>query len=292
MNSSEDESIFGFFYAPGVNHEEKCREEFWDELREGVDQYKDKKMYLIGDSNAKLGELLGDQDIHGKTQSNKNKPLLLGFLLYTGMKNLNRIYEWGTPTYEILGKKRSIIDVAITNCLSTVRNFEVNPDILGANAQTCHKIIQLTLRTKVSHEKNTTETLKKFRHCTAESSIRVKGEVAKKLKTLRVLRGERLPSFYTYKTISRIYNNAKVKYIGYRKGKRKKAPIPMVVRTMQAKIKQTIALIDRERRMEEGKFVNAERVELLIQRYQILEKELYEVWRIEKHQRWAQWIKN
>ena len=77
-----------------------------------------------------------------------------------GMKHLNRIYEWGTPTYEILVKKRSIIDVAITKCLSTVRNFEVKPDLPGANVQPCHKIIQLTLRTKVSHENNTTEASK------------------------------------------------------------------------------------------------------------------------------------
>ena len=53
MKSSQDESIFGFFYAPGVSHDEKCREEFWDELRNKVDEYKDKKIYLMGYSNSR-----------------------------------------------------------------------------------------------------------------------------------------------------------------------------------------------------------------------------------------------
>ena len=71
-------------------------------MRQGVDDFKNKKIYLIGDSNARLGEFSGDQDINGLTKSNKNKSLFIGFLQYTGMKYLNRIYEWGKPTYEIL----------------------------------------------------------------------------------------------------------------------------------------------------------------------------------------------
>ena len=248
MKSSQDERVFAFFYAPGVNHNEKCREEFYDELRKGVEQYKDKQIYLMGDSNARLGEFSADKDINGILKSNKNKTLFLGFVEYAGMKYLNRIYELGKPTYEIVGKKRSVIDVALTNNMSRVENFEVMPQILGANAQTCHKIIQLTLRINVEQEKTVMKTKKKFRHCNAEALISVKGDVAKKCKTLRLLRGERLPSIYTYDIISRIYENAKVKYIGYRKGSRKIAPATTVVRTIQAKIIQTIALLERERR--------------------------------------------
>ena len=70
----------------------------------------------------------------------------MGLLQYTGLEYLNRIYEKGVPTYEIWGQKRSILDVAMTNNLSMVRNFKVHPEILGTNAQTCHKIIELKLR--------------------------------------------------------------------------------------------------------------------------------------------------
>ena len=121
--------------------------------------------------------------------------------------------------------------------------------------------------------------------------LRVKGEVAKKCKTLRLLRGERLPSIHTYDIISRIYENAKVKYIGYRKGSRKIAPATTVIRTIQAKINQTIALIERERRREGENRENRKQLKILMHRYLLLEKELYNQWEIEKQQKWSQWIK-
>ena len=52
MKSPDNESLIAFFYAPGANHDEKHREEFYDELREGIDRYKQNKIYLMGDSNA------------------------------------------------------------------------------------------------------------------------------------------------------------------------------------------------------------------------------------------------
>ena len=66
MVTSIDEILICFFYAPGEHHKEERREEFYDELREGVDKYKDKKIFLMGDSNARLGEYLGDINIHGE----------------------------------------------------------------------------------------------------------------------------------------------------------------------------------------------------------------------------------
>ena len=47
-----------------MHHDEKCREEFYDELREGMDQHQREKIYLFGDSNARLGEFSGDKDIN------------------------------------------------------------------------------------------------------------------------------------------------------------------------------------------------------------------------------------
>ena len=105
IKSRHKEFMVAFFYAPGISHEEKQRVEFYDELRLGIEKFRKKEIYLLGDSNARLGEFSGDCDIHGNTRSNKNKTLFMGLLEYTGLKYLNRIYEKGKPTYEIWGKK-------------------------------------------------------------------------------------------------------------------------------------------------------------------------------------------
>lgn len=39
----------------------------------------------------------------------------------------------GKPTYEIKGRKRSIIDVGLTNHPQLVQYFEVLPNIIGVN---------------------------------------------------------------------------------------------------------------------------------------------------------------
>ena len=38
MKTKKDESLFVFFYAREEHHDEKCREDFYDELREKVDE--------------------------------------------------------------------------------------------------------------------------------------------------------------------------------------------------------------------------------------------------------------
>ena len=291
MKNSQDECIFAFFYAPGANHDEKKREEFYDELRKGIDRYKENKIYLMGDSNARLGEYSGDRDINGKFQSNKNKALFIGLVEYTGLKYLNRIYEKGKPTYEIWGKKKSIIDVALTNNIEQIENFEVKPQILGANAQTAHKIIKITLRAKVATRNSERKKIQRFRHCSWEALIRVRGEVARKCKILRMIRGERLPNIFKYDVIRRMYHNAKVKCVGYRKGRRKSVPVSTAIRTMQARIKQTTRQIEKQMRKDGDKQITKRKRNELVQRYQIMEKELYKQCEIEKQMKWAQWIK-
>ena len=218
--------------------------------------------------------------------------MFIGFTQYSGLKYLNRIYEWGKPTYEILGRKRSIIDVGLTNNIRQVKKIEVLPQILGANAQTAHKIIKLTIETKQVKQKQKLEKVKRLRHCSREALIRVRGEVARKCKTLRMLRRNKTDKAYKYNIIRRIYHNAKVKYIGYRKEGSKEAPLTMAIKTTQARIKQTIAQIEREKREDRGGQRSTKQIEVLMQRYQIQEKELYKIWLTEKHQRWVQWIKN
>ena len=54
-NDVRDEA-YCFFYAPGQHHPEKMRMELYDELRSGFERYSiDVKIFLLGDSNARLG---------------------------------------------------------------------------------------------------------------------------------------------------------------------------------------------------------------------------------------------
>ena len=85
------------------------------------------KVFLIGDINARLGTLLNDKNLNGQVISNpnNNKPLFMQFLEYSGLKILNLKYCYGVPTYEIPNKKRSIIDLCLTNSPETVLDFEI-----------------------------------------------------------------------------------------------------------------------------------------------------------------------
>ena len=129
---------------------------------------------------------MNDRNIHGEIKTNRNKSQLMGFLRYTGMICLNRIFARGQPTYEIVGKKRSIIDFGITNNISRVKSFRVMPQILGCNAHTSHKILKLTISTKNENQDEVQKKEKKIRHCTYEVLLKVKREVARRMKKLRL----------------------------------------------------------------------------------------------------------
>ena len=133
-----------FFYAPGAHHEEKIKSEFYNTLCRSFEKFcKLGKVFMLCDSNARLGEYTKDKNIHGNFIKNSNCNLFTGFLEYSGLILLNRIYALGEPTYEILKERRSIIDFGLTNAKSIVKNFEVLPIHLGASPQTCHKILRL-----------------------------------------------------------------------------------------------------------------------------------------------------
>ena len=290
MTTRKEERIFGFFYAPGAHIDERTREGFYDELRKGVKRHEGKKICLMGDSNARLGEYSRDTDIHGQPKTNANKTLFLGFLQFSRMKYLNRIYAWGEPTYEILGQKKSIIDVALTNSLAPIRSFKVMPQTLGASAQTCHKIITLTVNTRGTESKRSLNTAKKFRHCSQDSLVRVKSEVARKIKLLKLIRGTKKPQIYTYKVLRRLYYNAKVKIVGFRNIRSRVAPVPTSVKTVQAQMNQTmsrIKMVSAEGNTDSGH----KNTKHLIQRYQRLENQLYVVWTEERQTQWAEWLR-
>ena len=62
-------------------------------------------VYLLGDTNARLGSIVNDRDIKGNLVTNLNQPLLKEFLDYSGASLLNSIYFKGVPTYEIANKR-------------------------------------------------------------------------------------------------------------------------------------------------------------------------------------------
>ena len=129
-NMPQETKIICFFYAPGENHPENIRSGFYDELTAGCAKFPENtKIYMVGDSNARLGAYFRDVAINGKYISNKNRSLILGFLDYTGMCYINNIFEPGVPTYEIAGKKRSFIDVCLSNDISTIRSFKILPNV-------------------------------------------------------------------------------------------------------------------------------------------------------------------
>ena len=124
LENMEQTIVFCFFYAPGENKSASERSRFYDELREGYKKYSKKfNIFLLGDSNARLGSFSQDKSIKGQYVSNNNKANFLGFLDYTGLIYLNAIYAKGQPTYEIINRKKSIIDVALTNNISLGSKF-------------------------------------------------------------------------------------------------------------------------------------------------------------------------
>ena len=146
LNTRYEPLFFCFFYSPGAHHPLPIRTKFYDILSRQYSRFSPLgKVYLMGDTNARLGHLLNDRNLHGELITNSNQPLLLEFLQYSGLEILNSKFCNGVPTYEIVNKKRSIIDLGLTNSIDTVLNFEVEPKPYGVNSQTCHRAITTTL---------------------------------------------------------------------------------------------------------------------------------------------------
>ena len=145
--------FFCFFYSPGSHHPLSVRTKFYDIFSTKYTRFASLgKVYLVGDTNARLGRLLNDRNLHGAWTTNSNKPLFLQFLEYSGLVILNSKYCKGVPTYEIVGKKRSIIHISLTNSPDTVCNFQISPKPFGVNSQTCHTALSTTIRICPPHE--------------------------------------------------------------------------------------------------------------------------------------------
>ena len=280
IKTPRKECVICFFYAPGEAHAEAKRIEFYNELRSGYQFYStNSKIILLGDTNARLGRYSGDLDIHGKLVSNRNKPLFLSFLEYTGLTYLNGIYARGLPTYEIKGRRRSIIDAGLSNSVSFIKSFEVMSTILGANAQTCHKVLKLTMDWRIRAESNSSSKTEKIRYCTDEVLRKVNTQVAEQMRQLRVVRGTRKPSIFQYGVLRRLYYNAKLKFVGLHRKREPRIVLSWPIRTLQEKIGQMKMMM------------GIQATDLQLWRLQSLEKQLHKSWELERHKKFANWLK-
>ena len=84
---------FCFFYAPGSHHPLPDRERFYDIFSTKFADFAALgKVYLIGDTNARLGSVLNDTNFKGQLISNPNQHLFLEFLEFSGLSILNTKY--------------------------------------------------------------------------------------------------------------------------------------------------------------------------------------------------------
>ena len=170
FDTPQEPLFFCFFYSPGSHHPLSVRTKYYDIFSCQYTRFASTgKVYLVGDTNARLGSLLNDRNLHGALTTNSNKPLFLQFLEYSGLVILNPMYSKGVPTYEIVGKKRSIIDFCLTNSPDTVCNFLISPRPFGVNSQTCHRALTTTImvcppkkKTAITSRKRTKYSLKTF----------------------------------------------------------------------------------------------------------------------------------
>ena len=134
MKTAQKVIHFCFFYSPGAHHLLSVRKKFYDLFTFQFSKFACMgNVYLLGDTNARLGSLVNDRDINDNLVTNLNQPLLKEFLDYSGVSLLNSIYCKGVPTYEIANKKRSIIDMCFTNAPQSICSFSVDPKPLGVN---------------------------------------------------------------------------------------------------------------------------------------------------------------
>lgn len=147
LNTAYEPLFFCFFYSPGSHHPLLVRTKFYDLLSSEYSKFAPLgKVYLMEDTNARLGHLLNDRNVHGQLTTNSNQMHFLDFLQYSGLVILNLKFCIGDPSYEIIGKKCSIIDLGVTNAPETVNNFKIESMPIGVNSQTCHR----ALTTKIS----------------------------------------------------------------------------------------------------------------------------------------------
>ena len=78
LDTKNEVTHFCFFYSPCAHHPISVRSKFYDIFCSKFTKFASLgRVYLLGDTNARLGSLLKDMDIHGKFITNQNSQLFL-----------------------------------------------------------------------------------------------------------------------------------------------------------------------------------------------------------------------
>lgn len=127
--------------------------DFYEQLREIVENYSENNIVLMGDFNALVGaRLAGEEHVigkHGTGKRSKNGEKLVDLLLENNLTLLNSIYRkknkskwtWISPD----GKTRNEIDYIITN---KARSFSDTGVIQNLNFNTNHRMVRSFLNEK------------------------------------------------------------------------------------------------------------------------------------------------
>ena len=200
----------------------------------------------------------------------------MGFLEYSGVSLVNKQFSPGVPTYEIAGKKRSLIDVCLTNAIHHIRSFVVLPIILGVSPQTCHKAIKMVITNSLRvNPEPIANRVSAYRFCTFENLEKVRGLVATDIDDLiHIRKGYKSPvPFFNYKVLVKLYAKAKAKLLGFVKNRNQTEVPSQKILEFQHKIRLATALYLRDKS------------DLMLLRLQILNKQMEDQYLREKHNR-------
>ena len=263
-----------FFYVPGAHHPLSIRSKFYDIFTSKFADFAALgKVFLIGDTNARLGSVLNDKNLNGQVISNPNKQLFMQFLEYSGLTILNLKYCRGVPTYEIPNKKCSIIDLCLTNSPETVLDFEIERKPLGVSSQTCHKALTVMISLKPKPLDPTPPPRRiKFGRLTRSKQNKILYDV-----TNSILQLDKSRSSPDYSLLVELIFTAKRQNLGLCLSKRKTPPLSPAMRHIQQRFSNAINKLMTDK-TDFSIFVVTNLEKLLNTQYKIEKDRKFEVW--------------
>ena len=230
---------------------------------------------MIGDTNARLGSLLDDKNLRGQITTNPNKELFIEFLQYSGLIILNSIYCKGVPTYEIAGKKRSIIDLCLTNSPEIIHDFKVETTPFGVNSQTCHRALVTTIIINRA-EKDSISVNRRIAYgrLSKKKQMRIVSEVSSKI--VEFQNNGKSPDYFL---LTEVFSTIKRKILGIRRTTRTTSPPSPAMRDLQQKFSNAVLNLQ--------KYKNAFTLFVV----ENLEKQLSSQFKHEKGKKFSLWLK-
>ena len=137
-------------YAPHAESTKEKKMSFYKELNGSTAEIQNKPghVILVGDFNARLGDITGDHS------TNSNKDAFIDFLDSHSLTNMNVLKAFGQYTFHnIRCDSRSIIDFLLTDLHeSQIPVHIILPGSLGTSAQTGHKALFSKILASVKQE--------------------------------------------------------------------------------------------------------------------------------------------